>query len=112
MKRIMMVLILVICILFYSIYSSSVESFQVQFAVPPSTGEDDHGSIKNLLETGSQADADSQYDVVSTEYLGDREPIPTPLVTTPPPDPICFTEDLDETHLPIWKRPCCGDVLR
>lgn len=69
------------------------EHFDIQYGLPPGTSDDDHGHIKNLITLGSQADANKQYDVVSTEHLGDiSRPAPPP-PPPPPPDPVCFVND-------------------
>jgi hypothetical protein len=69
------------------------EPFAIQYGLPPSTSDADHGHIKNLITLGSQSNANKKYDVVSTEYLGDiSEPAP-PEPPPPPPDPICFAND-------------------
>lgn len=119
-----LVVVLVFVFLFLSAQNSDLrgavaeaenlqEDFQVAYAVLQGTEPADQEHTKALLEIGSQADENKKYDVVSTKYLGNRVPIPTQVVTTPPPDPICFTEELDHTHVPIWDRPpCCGDVTR
>ena len=70
-----------------------MEPFAIQYGLPPSTGEDDHGHIKNLITLGSQADANKKYDVVSTEQLGDISTPEPPAPEPPPPDPVCFMND-------------------
>ena len=67
------------------------ETFDIQYGLPPSTSDDDHEHIKNLITLGSQSHANKKYDVVSTEQLGDiSEPAPPP-PPPPPPDPVCFS---------------------
>jgi len=69
------------------------EPFAIQYGLPPGTSSDDQGHIVNLITLGSQSGANTKYDVVSTEYLGDiSEPVP-PEPPPQPPDPVCFADN-------------------
>ena len=98
--------------IFVSIKINYFESFDVQFGKPPETSDNDSDSIKQLLEIGSQSNENTQYDQVSTQYLGDISR-PTPPPPPPqPPDPVCFQGklnrknpvDVDEYDL---DKQCC-----
>lgn len=87
------VLYLIIIVLLYILLTNYLylyEHFGISFGVPRDSSQDDKQGIKNLLEIGSQSDANKKYDVVSEEILGPihRE---TPLdETSEEEDPKCF----------------------
>ncbi len=95
---------------------SNYEPFSVQFGTPEGTSDGNAENIKGLLEIGSQAKEDTTYDTVSTKILGESETETEsePVMPTPPPDPVCFTEeddDLKETYIPTslktYSPACC-----
>ena len=47
------------------------ELFDTSFGTPPETTSTDKSLIKKLLEIGSQAQENTKYDIVATQYLGD-----------------------------------------
>ena len=99
-KNILIVTILIIIIGLLSFnLSHQKEFFTVQFGTPNESSSQDTSSMKSLLEIGSQAQENTKYDKVSTQYLGDIS-----VKTTDDeddknieiPDPVCFSEDTDD----------------
>ena len=108
-----LVLVLLVCVFIYSNEPTptKLETFQVQFGTHSTTDAVTEEHTKALLEIGTQSIQDTKFDVVSTEKLGEREPVPTQIITLPPPDPICFVGDEDkggDIMVPISQRTCCG----
>lgn len=95
MIEIINLLSIVLILFILSHYSYIYENFSITFGVPRDSSQDDKQSIKNLLEIGSQSDANKKYDVVSEEILGPihRE---TPVdEVIEEEDPKCFANPYD-----------------
>ena len=95
MFEIIYLLIIVILFILFTNYLPFYENFSISFGVPRDSNNNDKQSIKNLLEIGSQSDANKKYDVVSEDILGPihRE---TPVdEVIEEEDPKCFANPYD-----------------
>ena len=87
----MFIIICLLLLFVILVYIQNNESF-IDFGTPQDSSDDDKDSIKDLLEIGSQSVADSEYDQVSTEILGEIDKISTEEEDIEPEDPICFLD--------------------
>ena len=73
------------------------ETFDIQFGTPQESSDENKTHIKGLLEIGSQAQENTKYDKVSTQYLGNinvKNTSDKSDTTMEKPDPVCFKEDI------------------
>ena len=110
MKNCLFAIFILLILLFFMPSAKKYESFDVQFGKPPETSADDSDNMKELLEIGSQANENTQFDQVSTQYLGDISRPKPPPPPPPPPDPVCFQGKLNRKNpveLDDFDDQCC-----